>query len=136
MAIDSEPLLPEDGCLLFAYGTLQRGGEYHQLMRDCAAACLGEARLLTPYPLVIHRYPCLLDHPGRGFPVEGELYRIPRSADWAALDRLEDHPREYRRRPEAVAINGQTVHAWTYFYIRGDIDPDSLPPVPRFRPRR
>jgi gamma-glutamylcyclotransferase (GGCT)/AIG2-like uncharacterized protein YtfP len=134
MAIDSEQLLPGDGCLLFAYGTLQRGGEYHQLMRNCAATCVGEARLLTPYPLVIHRYPCLLDLAGQGFRVEGELYRIPRSADWAALDRLEDHPHEYRRRVEAAEIGGQSVHAWTYFYIRGDIHPDSLPPIRRFRP--
>ena len=127
--------LPPDGSCLFVYGTLQKGGCYHSLLQKTRAAFLGPARLSTPYPLLLARYPCLLDLPGRGYRVLGEVYRLGRSPDWLSIDKLEDHPREYRRRLEPVEIGGERLEAWTYFYLRDDLHPDSLPAVERFLPR-
>lgn len=124
---------PDSG-LLFVYGTLQRGGQYHQLLEQCRARFLGSGRLLTAYPLVLAQYPCLLDQPGRGHRVHGEVYHIPSSHGWLLVDRLEGHPVEYRRRPEAVEIGGRILDAWTYFYIRADLPIRQLTFVEGFQP--
>jgi gamma-glutamylcyclotransferase (GGCT)/AIG2-like uncharacterized protein YtfP len=126
--------LPGEDSLLFAYGTLQRGGQYHYFLEQCAARFMGTGTLRTPYPLILARYPCLLDQPGKGYRVEGELYRLRQSADWLAVDHLEAHPVEYTRRLEPVETGTTTHAAWTYFYNFPDqLDPD-LKPVPRFFP--
>jgi gamma-glutamylcyclotransferase (GGCT)/AIG2-like uncharacterized protein YtfP len=126
--------LPESNALLFAYGTLQRGGQFHYFLEQCAAEFLGEGRLVTPYPLILADYPCLLDRPGAGHCVSGEVYRLPRPADWIAIDRLEAHPVEYIRRLEPIHLNGEAVPAWTYFYQFPDKLNPHLRPVPRFQP--
>lgn len=119
--------------LLFAYGTLQRGGRYHALLEQCHAEFVGTGELVTAYPLILAQYPCLLDQPGKGYCVSGELYRLHQSADWIAIDRLEAHPHEYRRRPEPVRLGAATVLAWTYFYrFPESLDP-RLKPVPHWR---
>lgn len=115
--------LPTAASLLFAYGTLQRNGQYHRILEACGATFLAEARTRVPYPLIVTDYPCLLDLPGKGFHVTGELYRIPLPEDWRALDTLEGHPNEYERRLEPVE-SAQGVHpAWVYFYQK------SVPPL-------
>lgn len=129
-------LLPPDNSLLFVYGTLQQGGQYHPLLNQCGARFLGPAHLCQAYPLLLATYPCLLDCPGQGERVEGELYRLPRQEGWVALDHLEAHPVEYRRRLEAVLLGGREREAWVYFYIKGDLLPGDLPAVRRFLPRR
>ncbi len=128
------PAEPRENDLLFAYGTLQRGGEYHEFLTNAHARFLGVGELVTPYPLVVARYPCLLDRRGLGFRVRGEVYRIPHPSRWAALDWLEDHPREYLRRIEPVRLNGAIVRAWTYFYRHPQRLCRRLAAVPRFRP--
>ncbi|MFO7725407.1 MAG: gamma-glutamylcyclotransferase family protein [Oceanipulchritudo sp.] len=133
MSASPDPVeLPPDGSLLFVYGTLQRGGCFHSLLQSSRPAFLGSGRLCTRYPLLLARYPCLLDLPDRGHRVLGEVYRLPRSRDWLAIDQLEDHPREYRRRLEPVEVEARRLEAWTYFYIRDDVRPGSLPMVERF----
>lgn len=133
MSASPDPLeLPPDGSLLFVYGTLQRGGCYHSLLKASGPAFLGSGRLWTRYPLLLARYPCLLDLPGRGFRVLGEVYRLARSTDWLAIDQLEDHPNEYRRRLEPVEVDAQRLEAWTYFYICEDLQLGSLRPVERY----
>lgn len=109
-------LTPGAGDLLFAYGTLRRGGQYHTFLERCRARFIGKGTTQTPYPLVLAEYPCLLDQPGEGAHVNGEVFEIPEPADWEAIDHLEDHPREYRRRLEPIRTGAQTVQAWTYFY--------------------
>jgi gamma-glutamylcyclotransferase (GGCT)/AIG2-like uncharacterized protein YtfP len=126
--------LPPDGSLLFVYGTLQRGGQYHHFLQECKAEFAGEGTLQTRYPLILAEYPCLLDQPGQGFQVEGELYRISRSEDWRAIDRLEAHPVEYTRRPESVESGIEIHRAWTYFYNFPDQLTPALKPVQRFKP--
>lgn len=126
--------LPPANSLLFVYGTLQRGGQYHYLMENAGAEWMTEARLASRYPLLIAAYPCLLDQPGSGFHVHGELYRLPNPEAWIAIDQLENHPHEYRRRVEPVSTQSGLARAWTYFYIRDDLDPADLTPVERFHP--
>lgn len=126
--------LPGDNSLLFVYGTLQRGGQYHYFLEQCDASFVGSGTLLTPYPLMLAQYPCLLDQPNKGLRVEGEIYRLARSGDWQAVDRLETHPVEYTRRLEKVEAGAKRLHAWTYFYNFPDqLDP-KLQPVRRFVP--
>lgn len=128
------PDLPPENSLLFAYGTLQRGGVYHPLLERCEARFIGEGRTVTAYPLVLDAYPCLLDQAGSGFHVIGEIYRIPAPADWINLDRLEGHPHEYERRPETLQCGRQRMEAWTYFFRQTDRLEPGLKPVERFVP--
>ena len=107
--------LPSENSLLFVYGTLQRGGQYHYFLEQCLADLVCTAILTTPYPLILAQYPCLLDQPGQGLRVHGELYRLPGHNAWHAIDRLEGHPVEYTRRLESVETGTGTLHAWTYF---------------------
>jgi gamma-glutamylcyclotransferase (GGCT)/AIG2-like uncharacterized protein YtfP len=125
--------LPGPEELLFAYGTLKTGGQYHHLLQAKGAELLGTGRLAIPYPLILAQFPCLLDKPGTGYRVEGEIYRIHDPDDWTKLDWLEDHPHEYYRRPEKVETGNGILIAWTYFYLQPDrLDP-ALPPVDEFR---
>ena len=115
--------MPGPDELVFVYGTLKRGGEYHQIIVDAGARLMGTGRLLQRYPLLLARYPCLIDVPGSGFKVSGEVYSIPDPSGWRGLDWLEGHPDEYLRRVERVQVNDEIHQAWTYFFL----DPDSLP---------
>lgn len=124
--------LPQAGDLLFAYGTLKRGGQYHYLLEGDGAEFLSTGRLALPYPLLLAEYPCLLDEPGTGFKVTGELFRILNRETWRRVDRLEDHPREYLRRLETVETGTGPVTAWTYFYRQTECLDPSLQPVEAF----
>jgi gamma-glutamylcyclotransferase (GGCT)/AIG2-like uncharacterized protein YtfP len=123
---------PAAGSLLFAYGTLQRGGQYHYFLEQCGARFVSTGKLIIPYPLILAEYPCLLDQPGKGFRVSGEIFEIQKPEDWKAIDCLEGHPNQYIRRPETVETESTTVLAWTYFYQLPDhLDP-RLKPVESF----
>ena len=106
--------------LLFVYGTLKRGLGNHRVIRDANGEFVAMVRTEDRLPLVIDGLPYLLDLPGRGHRVEGELYRVESSEGWALLDRLEGHPNFYRRRVIAVVEeSGQSHDAWAYFVVRG-----------------
>jgi gamma-glutamylaminecyclotransferase len=69
---------------VFVYGTLKRGFPLHN-EGLAGAIFLGAYRTVEPYPMLIAgpRYaPMMLDQPGRGLQVSGELYEVSR-------DRLE-----------------------------------------------
>lgn len=124
--------LPPDGDLLFVYGTLQHGGEYHPILQSVEAEFIDHGRTAIAYPLVVDAYPCLLDQPGHGFHVRGELYRIPKSTGWNPIDYLEGHPTEYLRRPENIATGSAIRVAWTYFYRQPIQDLAQLPVIEAF----
>jgi len=126
--------LPAANSLLFVYGTLQKGGQYHYFLESCAARLISPGTLATPYPLILADYPCLLDQPGKGFCVTGEIYEIKKPGDWKAIDHLEGYPNEYTRRLERVKTDSQSLLAWTYFYLRPDLLDPAVKPVPVFRP--
>ncbi len=93
---------------VFVYGSLRRGQHHHALL---AGARLRGACRLPLGPLYdLGAYPAL--RPGRA-PVWGEVYRVDR-ATLRRLDRLEDHPRSYRRR----RVDTPWGPAWVYLYRR------------------
>lgn len=72
---------------VFVFGTLKRGFPLHARGLG-GAVFVGRARTVRGYPLVIAGpwfAPMMLDEPGRGHRVEGELFEV----DAAVLDRLD-----------------------------------------------
>jgi gamma-glutamylaminecyclotransferase len=97
--------------LVFVYGTLKRGfPNYPAYMQS--AQFVGTCRTAEKYPLVLsgdRHVPCLLDTPGKGSEVSGELYRV----DEAGLQHLDDleavgRPGGYLRRAIEVFMDGKT----------------------------
>ncbi|XP_051913772.1 gamma-glutamylaminecyclotransferase-like [Hippocampus zosterae] len=88
--------------LLFVYGTLKRGQPNHALMLDRslgAAQLLATAVTTETFPLVIageRNVPFLLNLPGRGRRVHGELYRVDERL-LSFMDVFEDTPALYQR---------------------------------------
>ena len=75
--------------LVFVYGTLKQG--FRNAHVNGGERVPGGFETLTPYPLHLvgpARLPWLLDRPGQGHPVRGELYRVD-AATLVRLDRLE-----------------------------------------------
>ncbi|CAN8260601.1 unnamed protein product [Cochlearia groenlandica] len=96
--------------LVFTYGTLKRGFSNHVLMQDlirsCDASFKGVYQTQDKYPLVCgpYRVPFLLNKPGSGQRVTGELYAVsPRGL--SRLDELEGITRGHyvRQRIRLVA---------------------------------
>lgn len=103
--------------LCFVYGTLRQGHGNHHVMRNAGGQYIGRAVSVEPFPLVFEGLPYLLDMPGQGEPVSGEVYKIPKKG-WEPLDRLEGHPNFYRRRVEHFIVEGVLFEAWVYFLAR------------------
>lgn len=88
---------------VFVYGTLKRGQPNHYWMTDTTAGApaqlVGAGRMLQVFPLVIatrYNVPFLLDKPGTGKIVQGEVYSV--DADKLKhLDVLEQYPEFYTR---------------------------------------
>ncbi|XP_027356188.1 putative gamma-glutamylcyclotransferase At3g02910 [Abrus precatorius] len=94
-----------EGTLIFTYGTLKRGFSNHPLLQDLIrsgdASFVGNYRTAHNYPLVCgpYRVPFLLNLPGSGNRVHGELYSVS-SRGLARMDELEGTTRaHYERLP-------------------------------------
>ena len=93
--------------LVFVYGTLKRGfPNYPAYMRG--AEFLGACTTVEKFPLVLsgERWvPCMLDRPGDGSVVAGELFRVD-DEGLRRLDALEEagRPGGYLRRTIAVRM--------------------------------
>ena len=102
-------ITPTKTTLVFTYGTLKRGFSNHVLMQDLIrsgdASLKGVYQTLEKYPLVCgpYRVPFLLNKPGTGHRVTGELYAVsPRGL--SRLDELEGITRgHYVRQPIRLA---------------------------------
>lgn len=102
-------ITPTKTTLVFTYGTLKRGFSNHVLMQDLIrsgdASFKGVYQTLEKYPLVCgpYRVPFLLNKPGSGQRVTGELYSVsPRGL--SRLDELEGISRgHYVRQPIRLA---------------------------------
>jgi len=108
--------------LVFVYGSLKAGFHNHQWLAEHDATDLGYAVTDARYLMVRgNAFPYLIN-PAHfttpvalpESPVGGELYRVD-DAGLAALDRLEGHPRFYRR--ELISVN-DGLQAWAYFLTR------------------
>ncbi|XP_021725857.1 putative gamma-glutamylcyclotransferase At3g02910 [Chenopodium quinoa] len=95
--------------LIFTYGTLKKGFSNHRLMVELMAAgdstYIGPFRTAEKYPLVCgpYRVPFLLNLPGKGDMVWGEVYSVSETG-LARLDELEGVSRgHYQRLPVEIA---------------------------------
>ncbi|KAL5834664.1 hypothetical protein ACOSQ4_014161 [Xanthoceras sorbifolium] len=91
--------------MIFTYGTLKRGFSNHTLLEDLTrtgdAIFEGTYTTINKYPLVCGPYkvPFLLNIPGSGHPVSGELYALS-SYGLSRVDDLEGTTRgHYQRLP-------------------------------------
>jgi gamma-glutamylcyclotransferase (GGCT)/AIG2-like uncharacterized protein YtfP len=85
--------------LLFVYGSLRRGQQHHDQLRD--ARFVHDARTEACYELVrVDAYPALVE--GGSTAVSGELYEVDAQL-LAALDEFEEAPAVYQRQPLRIA---------------------------------
>ncbi|XP_006101518.1 gamma-glutamylaminecyclotransferase [Myotis lucifugus] len=94
---------------VFVYGTLKRGQRNHKVLLDRTHGCAtfrGRGRMVEPYPLVIageRNLPRLLNLPGRGHRVFGEIYAVDEQM-LRVLDEFEDCPDLYQRVRVSVEV--------------------------------
>ncbi|KAL1550606.1 putative gamma-glutamylcyclotransferase [Salvia divinorum] len=111
--------VPAAATLIFTYGTLKQGFSNHGLIQEMTAtgdaAFVGAARTLPRLPLVCgpYRVPFLLNLPGRGHRVSGEIYAVSPAAV-ARMDELEGIGRgHYERLPIQIETDAaETVEAY------------------------
>ncbi|XP_023512793.1 putative gamma-glutamylcyclotransferase At3g02910 [Cucurbita pepo subsp. pepo] len=102
--------------LIFTYGTLKRGFWNHTLLQDLMrtgdASFVGSYRTKESFPLVCgpYRVPFLINSPGSGYRVEGEVYAVT-DRGLARTDELEGlNNGHYVRLPiDVVDANGGGV---------------------------
>ena len=102
---------------VFVYGTLKKGFCNHELLKE--AEYLGKAITKEAYPLIAPKvwYPYLIDAPGEGEQVKGELYEVDLST-LKQLDRLEEYPRYYTRKTiDVIDEEGKSHKALAYFLV-------------------
>ena len=65
---------------VFVYGTLKRGFYNHQLLQKHGATFVAPAKTSRAFPLTLGKYniPYLIDSPGDGGRLKGELYEVSR----------------------------------------------------------
>ena len=112
---------------IFVFGTLQTGHRNFHINRGTLVG--GQYVTAQPHPLYVigpHRLPWLLNRPGQGLPVIGQLFEVDAAtlADMDVLERLDD-PLWYERRHISVrphAAGGAAGPAgapaeqvWVYF---------------------
>ncbi len=111
---------------LFVYGSLKEGFPNFHINRGRRLP--GEFRTCQPHPfyLVDGGLPCLLNEPGQGLHVQGQLFEVDAEA-LAAMDRLERlcEPGGYTREriaverwPAAEGTAGGPLQAWVYCQSR------------------
>lgn len=119
--------------LFFTYGSLKRGFPNHEEHSGILDDFLGVATTIESMPLIVpyepsctnpncqwlHRMPTLLDIPGKGEPVEGEVFRMAME-NIKELDKLEGfispgNPENvYERRQISVKLQDAVVEAEAY----------------------
>uniref|UniRef100_A0ABI0NRK9 Gamma-glutamylaminecyclotransferase n=1 Tax=Bos taurus TaxID=9913 RepID=A0ABI0NRK9_BOVIN len=114
---------------VFVYGTLKTGQPNHRVLLDGAhgrAAFRGRAHTLEPYPLVIageHNIPRLLNLPGRGHRVFGEVYEVDERM-LRFLDEFESCPDMYQRTRLHVALEGVRGPLECFVYTTATYPPE------------
>jgi gamma-glutamylcyclotransferase (GGCT)/AIG2-like uncharacterized protein YtfP len=115
----TKPVNPADESpYLFVYGTLKRGGDYHNLYLDGIPFLQAAAVTQDAYFLVVDPrsgLPMLFETGPQTRQITGELYRVRRQGKWWKMDRLEGHPHLYRRKLVTILCKGKSYDAWLYF---------------------
>ncbi|KDO24315.1 hypothetical protein SPRG_10390 [Saprolegnia parasitica CBS 223.65] len=116
---------------VFVYGTLKRGFFNHDVYLKPAeekgkATFRGVATTAGPFPLVVggdRCVPFLLDIPGEGVPIQGELYTVD-DACLQGLDILEAVASGYYKRVKIpVILNHETIASYVYMRAVEPNDP-------------
>lgn len=98
--------------LIFVFGTLRSGQSNHHLMMD--ANSYGSGCTVENYAMYLTGgYPYVTSSEPR-YPIVGELYGVD-DETLTMLDKMEGHPRHYRRREIAVHVAEKEYCAWMYF---------------------
>ena len=139
------------GYFVFVYGTLKNGFPNHaRFLND--ARFVGDFQTVSSFPLVLDGErcsPCLIDTPGTGLTVQGEVYEID-AARLATLDRLERTASAdgYHRRAIDVASRNaaSSIRMTVYAYLKAPHLVQAAQSAPlaeytpalgaRYRPRR
>lgn len=117
--------------LVWVYGTLKKGFFNHIAtgLSGPTVRFVGPAATVQRLPLLTltcYNVPFLLDAPGNGVRVHGEVYDVD-AAMLTKLDKLEGHPKFYTRRPLSVRIEGgRQIEAHGYLMPEGRFRPDLL----------
>lgn len=133
---------------IFVYGTLKRGQPNHYRMFDSSngkAELLATACTTQKYPLVIatqHNIPFLLNIPGNGHRVQGEIYKVDEQM-LKFLDDFEGVPTMYQRTPIMVDVMevvkdlkaGSTTEVYVYSTQTYKPDWPSLPTYENYNSR-
>jgi gamma-glutamylaminecyclotransferase len=116
--------------LIFTYGTLKQGHPNFHVNRGTRVP--GVFVTVERYPLWIlgdTHLPWLVQQPGHGHAVAGELYRVD-DAGLAAMDALEqiDEPGWYERLRIRVRPRegGEAVETWVYFGTAGRAETETI----------
>ena len=115
--------------LVFVFGTLKAG--FPNFGTNRGVRVPGSFQTVTPYPLYLvgeRHSPWLLDDPGAGHCVVGELYRVD-SAALAAMDKLErvSESDGYRRKLlELRGSEGELLSAHAYLKQRQHLAPSDI----------
>ncbi|RCN23708.1 AIG2-like family protein [Ancylostoma caninum] len=103
---------------VFVYGTLKRGEPNASVMTETEGQhrFVGTGRTKTPFPLIVgskYNIPFVLNEPGKGYQIEGEVYEID-DVKLKVLDDLEAYPTLYWRQIESVGHF--TLHTFSNIY--------------------
>lgn len=110
--------------LVAVYGTLKQGCHNNCFLWKSELIAKGET--VNPYIMTQST-----EGKGSGIPyvhpltistgknIDVEVYKVPHGVDMDELDRLEGHPRFYKREKTAIKLdNGRVLDAWVYFCDR------------------
>ena len=96
------------------YGTLKKGySNYNHYLRN--SKYVGNGKTQDRYPLLIEGLPFVVNKKGVGHNVEVDVFKVSNSK-LADLDKLEGHPRWYKREVIPVKLkSGKVIKCWLYF---------------------
>ena len=99
--------------LIAVYGTLKKGySNYHNYLTN--SKYVGGGKTQDKYPLLIEGLPYMVNKKGTGHNVSVDVFKVSNSV-FANIDRLEGHPKWYKRIQVPIIVKGKTLSCWIYF---------------------
>tara|TARA_R100001086_G_scaffold246557_1_gene178994 strand:+ start:971 stop:2065 length:1095 start_codon:yes stop_codon:yes gene_type:complete len=99
--------------LIAVYGTLKKGySNYNNHLRS--SVYLGRGETKEKYPLLVEGLPYMVNKKGVGHNVEVDVFKVSQDT-FNKIDRLEGHPRWYKRELVDINIKGTVLSCWVYF---------------------
>jgi len=99
--------------IIAVYGTLKKDySNYHNYLRS--SKYVGNGKTKDKYPLIIEGLPYMVNKKGVGHNVVVDVFKVSNSV-LDNIDRLEGHPRWYKRIQVPIIVKGKTLNCWLYF---------------------